>query len=114
METRWRWGPQQPPASPSLGHREKTGLKSDPLHLTSEYVLAVQSLPPCAGTKSISMSLEPSTEPDTQLWMCACGGCVAEVSMSVPWTLGVCHDVYVICVMGVVCGVCYLYPPICE
>lgn len=23
------------------------------------------------------MSLEPSTEPDTQLWMCECGVCVA-------------------------------------
>lgn len=100
METRWRWGPRQPPASPSLGHREKTGLKSDPLRLTNESVLAAQSLPPCAGTKSISMSLEPSTEPDTQLWVCACGGCVAEVGMTVPCTLGVWRDVCVICVIG--------------
>lgn len=31
METQWRWHPRQPPASPSLGHSEKTGLKGDPL-----------------------------------------------------------------------------------
>lgn len=42
------------------------------------------------------------------------GGCVGEVGMSVPWTLGVWHGVYVMCVMGVVCGGCYLCPPICE
>lgn len=74
----WRHGSDGVPYShlphPPWGTGRKRGWRVTLCSLTNKCVLAAQSLPPVQSTP---MSLEPSTEPDTQLWMCECGVCVA-------------------------------------